>query len=241
MYRRVLPLLLTAVLLLSGCTAGQKNMPQKTDEKEMTGQPSDMSEEGSMYMDTTENVIYLAGGCFWGVEQLMQSIPGVIDAESGYANGTCEADADYYETRGAEDEAWYQENVVFPFGYGLSYTTFDWKVTPGIKDGASMQDGDTLTFTVDVTNTGDMAGKDVVELYYTAPYTIGGIEKSHVVLGAFAKTEMIPAGETRSVTLTLNVSDMKSYDYSDANSNGHKGYELESGDYVIRIARNAHA
>ena len=83
MYRRVLPLLLTAVLLLSGCTAGQKNMPQKTDEKEMTGQPSDMSGEESMYMDTTENVIYLAGGCFWGMDQLMQSIPGVIDAESG--------------------------------------------------------------------------------------------------------------------------------------------------------------
>ena len=90
MYRRVLLLLLTAVLLLSGCTAGQKNMPQKTDEKEMTGQPSDMSGEGSMYMNTTENVIYLAGGCFWGMEQLMQSIPGVIDAQSGYANGTCE-------------------------------------------------------------------------------------------------------------------------------------------------------
>ena len=85
MYRRVLPLLLTAVLLLSGCTAGQKNMPKKTDEKEMTGQSSDMSGEGIMYMDTTENVIYLAGGCFWGMEQLMQSIPGVIDAESGYA------------------------------------------------------------------------------------------------------------------------------------------------------------
>ena len=83
MYRSVLALLFASVLLLSGCTAGQKNMPQKTDEKEMTGQPSDMSGEGSMYMDTTENVIYLAGGCFWGMEQLMQSIPGVIDAESG--------------------------------------------------------------------------------------------------------------------------------------------------------------
>lgn len=92
MYRRVLPLLLTAVLLLSGCTAGQMGMPQKT---ERTGQSTGMSGEEGMYMDTTENVIYLAGGCFWGMEQLMQSIPGVIDAESGYANGTCEEDADY--------------------------------------------------------------------------------------------------------------------------------------------------
>ena len=93
MYRRGLPLLLAAVLLLSGCAVG--NMPQKTEAQEMTGQPSDMSGEGNMDMDTTENVIYLAGGCFWGLEHLMQSIPGVIDAESGYANGTCEADADY--------------------------------------------------------------------------------------------------------------------------------------------------
>ena len=77
-----MPLLLAAVLLLSGCAAGQKNVPQKTDEKEMIEQPSDMSGEGSMYMDTTENVIYLAGGCFWGMEQLMQSIPGVIDTAS---------------------------------------------------------------------------------------------------------------------------------------------------------------
>ena len=74
MYRRVLLLLLTAVLLLSGCTAGQKNMPQKTDEKEMTGQPSDMSGEGSMYMNTTENVIYLAGGCFWGIHDLIDGV-----------------------------------------------------------------------------------------------------------------------------------------------------------------------
>ena len=96
MYRSVLPLLLAAVLLLSSCTAGQKSTSQtRAKGTETTGQASDMSGEGSMYMDTTENVIYLAGGCFWGMEQLMQSIPGVLDAESGYANGTCEADADY--------------------------------------------------------------------------------------------------------------------------------------------------
>ena len=83
MYRRALLLLLTAVILLSGCAAGQKNTPQKAEVNEICGQPSDISGEERVYMDTTENVIYLAGGCFWGLEQLMQSIPGVIDAESG--------------------------------------------------------------------------------------------------------------------------------------------------------------
>ena len=95
MYRRALLLLLTAVILLSGCAAGQKNTPQKAEVNEICGQPSDISGEERVYMDTTENVIYLAGGCFWGLEQLMQSIPGVLDAENGYANGSCEADADY--------------------------------------------------------------------------------------------------------------------------------------------------
>lgn len=85
MYRKELPLLLVSVLLLSGCASGQKHksMMQEKETKE------------NEYMDTTENVIYLAGGCFWGMEQLMQSIPGVLDAQSGYANGTCEKDADY--------------------------------------------------------------------------------------------------------------------------------------------------
>ena len=97
MYRSVLALLFAAVLLLSGCAAGQQTVPKEKSEQEanMDGAAFDRSDEESTYMDTTENVIYLAGGCFWGMEQLMQSIPGVTDAESGYANGTCEADADY--------------------------------------------------------------------------------------------------------------------------------------------------
>ena len=88
-------MLLAAVVLLSGCAAGQKNLPQKTEAEEMPVQPSDMSGEKTAVTDTAENVIYLAGGCFWGLEHLMQSIPGVLDAESGYANGTCAEDADY--------------------------------------------------------------------------------------------------------------------------------------------------
>ena len=97
MYRSVLALLFAAVLLLSGCAAERQHIPREKDMQgtDMAGQSSDMSGEEGTYMDTTENVIYLAGGCFWGMEQLMQSIPGVIDAQSGYANGTCEADATY--------------------------------------------------------------------------------------------------------------------------------------------------
>ena len=97
MYRSVLALLFASVLLLSGCAAERQHILREKDTQgtDMAAQPSDMSGEEGMYMHNKENVIYLAGGCFWGMEQLMQSIPGVIDAESGYANGTCEADADY--------------------------------------------------------------------------------------------------------------------------------------------------
>ena len=97
MHRSVLALLFASVLLLSGCAVGQQTVPKEKSGREtnMDGAAFDRSDEEITYIDTTDNVIYLAGGCFWGMEQLMQSIPGVIDAESGYANGTCEADADY--------------------------------------------------------------------------------------------------------------------------------------------------
>ena len=93
MYRSVLALLFASVLLLGGCAAQQQTVPKEKNGQEtnMDGLAFDRSDEEITYMDTTENVIYLAGGCFWGMEQLMQSIPGVIDAESGYANGTREA------------------------------------------------------------------------------------------------------------------------------------------------------
>lgn len=150
----------------------------------------------------------------------------------------------YYETRGFTDgEDWYDKNVVYPFGYGLSYTTFTQTIDAeslSVRKGSSLKSDDVITVKVNVRNTGDKAGKEVVQLYYSAPYTPGGIEKSQVVLADFAKTELLQPGETGSVTLSFDVSDMASYDYSDANKNGFKGYELEKGEYHLSLRRNSH-
>lgn len=145
----------------------------------------------------------------------------------------------YYETRGFEDgEDWYRQNVVYPFGYGLSYTTFSWNVE--FDNDTALTPERTLTARVTVTNTGSVAGKDVVQLYYTAPYTPGGIEKSQVVLGDFAKTRLLQPGESQTLELSLSASDMASYDYADANGNGFRGYELEAGEYTLSVASDAH-
>lgn len=157
----------------------------------------------------------------------------------------------YYETRGYDekqadpDSTWYEDNVNYPFGYGLSYTAFDWKLVESAPaDGGNIAKGDKISVTVEVTNTGSVAGKDVVQLYYTAPYygteQDPGIEKAHVVLGGFEKTKLLQPGETQRLTITMDADDMASYDYSDANHNGFKGYELEAGKYVLRIMRNSH-
>ncbi|GFI63832.1 exo-alpha-(1-_6)-L-arabinopyranosidase [Lactobacillaceae bacterium] len=131
---------------------------------------------------------------------------------------------------------------MYPFGYGLSYTEFDWDVSFGTDSGSGITADDTLEVSVTVKNTGDYAGKDVVELYYSAPYDYESpaIEKSHVVLGDFAKTDILAPGEEQTLTLTLDVEDMKSYDYADANENGFSGYELEAGEYRIIIGSDAH-
>jgi beta-glucosidase len=141
----------------------------------------------------------------------------------------------YYETRYLDDEAGYKAAVQYPFGYGESYTTFTW--TMGTVDTST---SGKISVPVTVTNTGDVEGKDVVELYFTAPYTAGGIEKSAVVLAAEEKTPSIAAGESKTVTLDMDIQDMASYDYSDANSDGHTGYELEAGDYVLSLRTDSH-
>lgn len=145
----------------------------------------------------------------------------------------------YYETRGETDgEDWYNANVVYPFGYGLSYTTFAWTV--GDASASEIELGTTITVPVTVKNTGSVADKEVVQLYASAPYTLGGIEKAHKVLVGFAKTKLLQPGESETVTVSFDPYSAASYDYRDANSNGFSGYELEAGEYTLYVSRNAH-
>ncbi len=135
----------------------------------------------------------------------------------------------------------YDDVVQYPFGYGMSYTSFKWTVADvSIKSGSQLAQDDEISITVDVENTGDVAGKDVVELYYSTPYTSGGIEKSAITLGTFAKTAELQPGEIEILTLTLPVEDMKSYDCYDMNNNGFMGYELEEGEYTISLRTDVH-
>ena len=135
----------------------------------------------------------------------------------------------YYETAAQEGAIDYDKTVQYPFGYGLSYTEFEQKMGElEEKDGQ-------ISVDVVVTNTGDVAGKDVVEVYYNPPYTNGGIEKSSANLIEFAKTDLLQPGESQTVTVTFNIEDMASYDENNA-----KAYVLEKGDYVISINSDSH-
>ena len=135
----------------------------------------------------------------------------------------------YYETAAQEGAIDYDKTVQYPFGYGLSYTEFEQKMGE-LKE----KDGQ-ISVDVEVTNTGDAAGKDVVEVYYKPPYTNGGIEKSSANLIEFAKTDLIQPGESQTVTVTFSIEDMASYDENNA-----KAYVLEKGDYVISINSDSH-
>ena len=135
----------------------------------------------------------------------------------------------YYETRFEGDEAGYAEAVQFPFGYGLSYTEFDWDVAEPVVT------GDAVTVDVTVTNSGDTAGKDVVQVYFSAPYN-GGIEKSAIELGGYAKTSELAPGESETVTVTYAVQDMASWDTAAGGA-----YVLEAGDYGISARTDVHA
>ncbi len=135
----------------------------------------------------------------------------------------------------------YDEVVQYPFGYGLSYTTFEQKiVSSSIRNNSSIKGDETIDITVDVKNTGDRKGSDVVQLYLTAPYTKGGIEKSSAVLLDFGKTTNLEPGEDQEITLSIKTSDFASYDAYDKNNDGHKGYEIENGNYQVKLMSNSH-
>lgn len=135
----------------------------------------------------------------------------------------------FYETAAVEGLIDYDQTVQYPFGYGLSYTSFKQEM------GDITEADGNISFDVTVTNTGDKAGKDVVEVYYNPPYTNGGIEKSSANLVQFEKTGMLEPGASETVHITFSAEDMASYDYKDA-----KGYVLEAGDYEISINADSH-
>lgn len=137
----------------------------------------------------------------------------------------------FYETAYAEemDKFDYDDSVMYPFGYGLSYTDFEQTL-----DSVDVS-GTTVTASVTVTNTGDRAGKDVVELYYTPPYTNGGIEKAAVNLIGFDKTDVLEPGTSETVDISFELEDMASFD-----THGVGGYLLEEGDYEISLRTDSH-
>jgi beta-glucosidase len=139
----------------------------------------------------------------------------------------------YYETAAADGYIDYDSTVQFPFGYGLSYTSFEETIS-GFN-----ADGTTVSVDVTVENSGAASGKDVVEIYYSAPYTPGGIEKSSVVLAGFAKTDLLEPGEKQTVNISFTYEDMASYDYSGVKADGG-AYVLEAGEYQISLQSDSH-
>lgn len=152
------------------------------------------------------------------------------------------ADAEgYFEKAGTS----YEEVVQYPFGYGLSYTGFTQEISGGTKDGSDIDARGKITLDVTVTNIGEVAGKDVVEVYYTAPYTgydqDAGIEKSAVNLIEYEKTDLLNPGESEELSVTIHMEDLASYDSTHDNGDGTKGcYMLDAGAYEISIRQDSH-
>ena len=176
---------------------------------------------GDFTYDNVDEFAYTSTG-FTGVEST--TYPSFVDYTDNIYVGYR-----FYETAAAEGLIDYDSSVVYPFGYGLSYTTFTQEMSE-ITD----TDG-TISFDVTVTNTGDVAGKDVVEVYYNPPYTNGGIEKASANLIDFEKTDSLEPGASQTITISFDAEDMASYDSETA-----KAYVLEAGDYEISINSDSH-
>ena len=135
----------------------------------------------------------------------------------------------------------YESVVQYPFGFGLSYTSFDWTVEAlSIPDGSEINRESKITITLSVSNVGEVAGQDVIEVYLTPEYKTGEIEKPHVSLVAFAKTGVINPGEKQTLAIAVDVEDLACYDAYDLNNNGNKGYELDAGSYQLKLMTDSH-
>ena len=146
----------------------------------------------------------------------------------------------YYETRGKDDETWYNANVVYPFGFGLSYTTFSEEIVSKADLETNALSANRFSVNVKVTNTGNVAGKQVVQVYAEAPYTSGGIEKPYKVLAGFGKTSLLESGKSETIEIEIDPYYFASFDNHDKNNDGFKGFTLDSGNYKFHVATDSH-
>ena len=208
---------------LGSILSGEINPSGKTSDTfvaDLTATPT-WNNFGSFFYDNTEEFNMQQVG-FDGKESTVA--PSFVNYVDGIYVGYR-----FWETAAAEGLINYDEAVTYPFGYGLSYTDFTQEM------GQITETDGVISFDVTVTNTGDTAGKDVVEVYYNPPYTNGGIEKASANLAAFEKTGMLEPGASETVSISFHAEDMASYDYKNA-----KAYVLEAGDYEISINSDSH-
>lgn len=209
---------------LGEIVAGTVNPSGKTSDTfvaDLTTTPT-YNNFGSFAYDNMDEFTYTQTNFMTGAEE--STVPTFVNYTDSIYVGYR-----FYETAAAEGLINYDETVVYPFGFGLSYTTFTQEMSP-----ISVSDG-TISFDVTVTNTGDVAGKDVVEVYYNPPYTNGGIEKATANLIDFEKTDILEPGASQTITVSFDEEDMASYDDAGAGV-----YVLEAGDYLISIRSDSH-
>ena len=209
---------------LGEIVAGTVNPSGKTSDTfvaDLTATPT-WNNFGYFKYDNMDEYAYTSNNFKTGEEET--ALPSFVNYVDGIYVGYR-----FYETAAAEGLINYDDTVVYPFGYGLSYTAFTQEM------GAISEDNGTISFDVTVTNTGDVAGKDVVEVYCNPPYTNGGIEKVSANLIQFEKTEVLQPGDSQTITVSFDAEDMASYD-----TYGAGCYVLEAGDYQISINSDSH-
>ena len=216
----------TGLAGLGEIIAGAVNPSGKTADtfvKDLTATPTwnNFGNFAFANVDDLKNAIAEADSAYEGNMAFVNYVEGIY---VGYK---------FYETADEEGLIKYENEVQYPFGYGLSYTTFD-KTIENFSYA-----NDTVTFDVTVTNTGDTAGKDVVEIYFTPPYTDGGIEKASVNLVDFAKTQLLDPGASETISFSIPAEDLASYDSEGIKVRGG-GYILEKGDYAVSVRSDSH-